>query len=181
MPHARWKMQSGSGIEYLVLRKELEGYFVDSVLTGENSDGPYGMHYSLQCDESWRTRFLSIEVVGGATLVIHGDGEGHWKDGKLNEIPGIEGCVDVDIIATPFTNTLPIRRLTWHRGMQQRISVAWVSIPDLQLARADQIYTCIEPGSQFRYENADSTFSANLDVDSDGLVIDYPELFERLR
>jgi hypothetical protein len=184
MPQVRWKMQSGSGIEYLVLQKlqnQPQGYSADSVVTGENSEGPYGIHYSLQCDETWRTRSLSIEVIGGATLVIHGDGEGHWNDEQLNNIPEIEGCIDVDIIATPFTNTLPIRRLTWHRGMQQHISVAWVSIPDLRLARTDQIYTCIEPGSRFQYQNADSGFLATLDIDSDGLVVDYPELFERLR
>jgi uncharacterized protein len=181
MPQVRWKMQSGSGIEHLVLQSQPDGYSVESVLTGQNSDGSYAIQYSLRCDKSWRTRFLSIQVIGGATLVIHGDGEGHWTDEQLDEIPDIEGCVDVDIVATPFTNTLPIRRLTWHRGMQQRIAVAWVSIPDLQVVRADQIYTCIEPGSRFRYESADSGFTAELEVDSDGLVIDYPELFERLR
>jgi uncharacterized protein len=181
MRHVRWKMRSGTGIEHLVLQGQPHGHSVESVLTGESDGLPYAIQYTLRCDENWRTRFLSIKVLGGATLVIHGDGEGHWKDEQLNEIPEIEGCLDVDIVATPFTNTLPIRRLTWRQGMQQRICVAWISVPDLQLVRANQIYTCIEPGARFRYENADSDFSADLDVDSDGLVIDYPGLFERLR
>lgn len=180
MRQVRWKMQSGYGVEHLVLLRQPDGYRIESVATGESGDGPYAIHYTLQCDENWHTRFLSIKVIGGSTLVIHGDGEGHWMDEKLNEIPEIEGCLDVDIVATPFTNTLPIRRLRWHQGMQQRIPVAWVSIPDLRLARANQVYTCIEPGVRFRYENADNGFSADLDVDRDGLVIDYPELFERL-
>ena len=181
MRHVRWKMFSGLGIEHLVLQDRPDGHSVESVLTGESDDLPYAMQYTLRCDESWRTRFLSIKVVGGASLVIHGDGEGHWRDEASNDIPEIEGCLDVDIVATPFTNTLPIRRLTWHEGMRERISVAWISVPDLQVVRANQIYTCIEPGVRYKYENADDDFSAELNVDSDGVVIDYPGLFERVR
>jgi hypothetical protein len=136
----------------------------------ESGHRPYGIQYTLRCDESWRTRFLSIKGIGGSTLVIHGDGEGHRRDDQRNEIPEIEGCLDVDAVVTPFTNSLPTRRLTWHQGMERRVSVAWLSISDLQLARADQSYTCIEPGVRFRYESADSGFSANLNADSEGLI-----------
>jgi hypothetical protein len=42
-----------------------------------------------------------------------------------------------------------------------------------------QIYTCLEDGRLYRYEAADRSFTTELTVDEDGLVIDYPTLFHR--
>jgi hypothetical protein len=42
-----------------------------------------------------------------------------------------------------------------------------------------QRYRCLKPGL-YRYEAVDRTFTANLTVDEDGLVIDYPTLFHRV-
>jgi hypothetical protein len=43
-----------------------------------------------------------------------------------------------------------------------------------------QTYTCLAP-RLFRYQAADGSFEAELPVDEDGLVVDYPSLFERIR
>jgi hypothetical protein len=43
-----------------------------------------------------------------------------------------------------------------------------------------QIYTCLAP-RLFRYQAAERSFEAELPVDEDGLVVDYPSLFERIR
>jgi hypothetical protein len=181
MRHVRWELQIGSGIEHLVLQGSSDGYRVDSVLVGECDGLHHGLRYNLRLDKKWRTRFLSIDVVAGPTLILNADGAGNWHDAHGNNLPSLQGCIDVDIIATPFTNTLPIRRLAWQAGEQQRISVAWIAVPDLQVLRMTQTYTCITPGKQFRYENVDTGFSANLDVDEDGLVFDYPDMFKRVR
>ena len=74
---------------------------------------------------------------------LHGDGEGHWRDGRGLELSAIEGCIDIDIAATPYTNTLPIRRLQLAEGERQPISVAYISTPDFQVTRAEQAYSCI--------------------------------------
>ena len=39
------------------------------------------------------------------------DGEDGWTTRGGAAMPELEGCVDVDISATPVTNILPIRRL----------------------------------------------------------------------
>ena len=44
-----------------------------------------------------------------------------------------------------------------------------------------QIYSVLEGGRRFRYEAADRSFEAVLPVDSDGLVLDYPGFFERVK
>ena len=43
-----------------------------------------------------------------------------------------------------------------------------------------QRYTCLTPARLYRYQAADRTFTADLPVDEDGLVLDYPTLFKRL-
>jgi uncharacterized protein len=44
----------------------------------------------------------------------------------------------------------------------------------------EQRYTCLKRHSLYRYEAVDRSFSADLPVDPDGLVTDYPGLFERV-
>jgi hypothetical protein len=42
---------------------------------------------------------------------LFSDGEGTWTGPDGRVMPHLEGCEYVDIAETPFTNTLPIRRL----------------------------------------------------------------------
>jgi hypothetical protein len=42
-----------------------------------------------------------------------------------------------------------------------------------------QRYTCPKEGELYRYESLESDFMADLRVDADGLVLDYPGLFRR--
>ena len=44
----------------------------------------------------------------------------------------------------------------------------------------EQRYRCLKDGALYRYEAVDRTFAADLPVDRDGLVLDYPTLFERI-
>ena len=58
--------------------------------------------------------------------------------------------------------------------------MAYISTPDLAVSRVEQAYTCIEPDREYRYEGIFRNFTANMTIDEDGLVIDYPSLFRRL-
>jgi hypothetical protein len=85
------------------------------------------------------------------------------------------------LTGSPLTNTLPIRRLNLLKaqtGVAHRLSVAWVILPSLEVVQADQIYTPIGEG-MIRF--ATETFSADLVVDDDGFVADYPGLAKRIR
>lgn len=85
----------------------------------------------------------------------------------------------MDITATPFTNTLPIRRLRLRSGQAETILVAWVEVPALTVVAKPQRYTCLEPG-RYRFEALDSGFTRDIEVDEDGLVRTYPDLFRRV-
>ena len=111
------------------------------------------------------------------------DGEGRWFDASGAAVPALDGCVDVDITATPLTNTLPIRRLSLEQGESADIKVAYVTIPGLRVTPDEQRYTRLPTdadGGRYRFEQAGAGFTAVLQVDADGLVDDYPGLFERV-
>ena len=110
------------------------------------------------------------------------DGEGHWKGRGAESVPELDGCIDVDISATPFTNTLPIRRLGLEPGKSTDVEVAYIRVPELLVGPERQRYGCLEAqveGGLYRLEALPSGFTAELPVDADGLVIDYPGLFRR--
>jgi hypothetical protein len=180
MREVRLASEEGDGIEHLVFDARDEGVFVESAVVGQRYGKGYGLYYRVHCDPHWRVRDGYLKIMGGGELALHSDGAGHWHDGQGMTLAAIEGCIDIDIAATPFTNTLPIRRLQLAEGERRPIEVAYLSTPDLQVTRVAQAYTCIALNREYRYEGIFRNFSANLSVDEDGLVIDYPTLFTRL-
>ena len=112
-------------------------------------------------------------------LHLESDGQGRWQaNGK--EQPTLQGCIDIDIQATPLTNTLPIRRLGLETGESMEIRLGYIEVPTLTVHPSNQRYTAIEAGSLYRFESLESGFTADLPVDEDGFVLDYPGLFKRL-
>jgi hypothetical protein len=124
-------------------------------------------------------RHAVVEVAGGTRLELHADGAGHWQDGQGTPIAALDGCIDIDLTASCFTNTLPIRRLGAALATRQEIDVAWVHLPELRVEPAPQAYTRLEP-RLVRFESVGSDFTADLTVDGDGLVVHYPGLFQRI-
>jgi hypothetical protein len=114
-------------------------------------------------------------------LELSSDGSGAWLDGRGQPRHDLAGALDVDITATPFTNTLPIRRLGLREGESSTIVAVYVSLPELTVTTNRQRYTCLEPDRRYRYESVDSDFTSELEVDGDGLVVTYPGLFRRVR
>jgi hypothetical protein len=148
---------------------------------GEKS---YRIQYSMECDSQWRVRKLEMAHVGNPKkLLLRSDAAGHWTDDQGEPVAAIAGCMDVDIYSSPFTNTLAIRRLTLKPEQAESIQAAFVTLPDLIVVPAPQRYTlrtADQNGALYHYEGLDSGFQADLPVDSDGLVIDYPGIANRI-
>ena len=88
------------------------------------------------------------------------------------------GCTDIDISCTPFTNTLPIRRLNLKIGESAEIQVLHVDCPQIRFEVSRQRYERLSE-SQYRFTSLENDFTAIITVDENGFVTDYPELFER--
>ncbi len=180
MREVRWASEEGDGIEHLAFDADGDAIRVESVVVGQRYGHSYGLCYTVHCDRQWRVLYAAFRVMGGRTLVLHSDGAGHWRDGEGRALSALDGCIDIDIAATPFTNTLPIMRLGLARGERRPISVVYVAAPQLEPTRVEQAYVCLDPQREYRYEGIFRDFTADLRIDEDGLVIDYPTLFWRL-
>jgi hypothetical protein len=174
------KDREGLGLEHLLLAER----WADSVvLAFDEEHGPFRLTYRLIWDESWRLRDAELIVATGRstrTLSLRTDGQGNWRycDGRpINEL---HGCVDIDIWPTPFTNSFPIRRETMAVGERRQFRMAWIFVPDLTVQPQSQAYTR-RADRLYLFENLDgSGFRAELPLDEDGIVLDYPNLFRRV-
>jgi len=181
-----WSRWDEPGLEHLRLTISDSGVLADGLIIGLDGGQPYRARYEVRCDPAWRVREVRITTPGGdgPTLHLLTDGAGRWTTGAGEPLPALDGCLDVDIFPTPFTNTLPIRRLAWQPGTSADIVVAWIALPEMTVKPVPQRYTCLEPlarrGGRFRFASLDSDFTADLPVDADGLVLDYPGLARRL-
>lgn len=176
-----WQGTSFSSLEHCRVEIGEVEIIVDGMVVA--LDGrPIRLHYRVTCDPAWTVRRLAVkELDSGTELAFESDGAGHWTDGTGRLLPALDGCVDVDLTPTPFTNTLPIRRLELQPGESRDLRMVYVLLPEMAIQPAEQRYTCIERGSsggRYRYESGD--FSVDLPVDVDGLVLDYPGYWRRV-
>ena len=169
----------GTGLEHLLL----DAGSADSVVLALDEHGrPFRLVYALTWDEGWRLRDARLVVTTEHTersLRLETDGRGHWRDGE-GARPDLDGCLDIDIWPTPFTNSFPIRRVSLAVGERREFRMAWVDGTVLTVRPQAQAYTRLDE-RRYRFESLNgSGFTADLEVDEHGLVVDYPGLFRRV-
>ena len=173
----RWRDATGAGLEHCQIGRSSDGFEIESLVIAPEG---FAARYRIGCDAEWRLREAEIELVGtGQWLVLRADGEGQWT-GDHGPLPELGGALDIDISMTPFTNTLPIRRLGVDMGETAEIEVAYIDMPSRALTRRPQRYSRLAE-RLWRFETLDMDFAAEITVDGDGLVMAYPGLFARER
>jgi uncharacterized protein len=161
---------------------------------------PYRGDYELDAGDGFVTRSLLVDVTGeGWARRIHleRDDAGTWRcdadaGGQVSlPAPGgdtaaLDGALDCDLGLSPLTNLMPVRRHTLHEGGESRdFLMAWVSMPDLALFASRQRYEHVHAdadGAVVRFVDLGlhEGFTAELELDRDGLVVVYPELARRV-
>jgi hypothetical protein len=167
------------GLEHLILAR---GSSDGVVIAFDDAGEPFRLAYRLRWNDAWQIGQANLEVStadGVRSLDLHSDGEGNWRSGSRSLVE-LDGCLDLDIWPTPFTNTFPIRRVAFEVGERKEFRMAWISAPELTVRPQAQAYTRIAERT-YLFESLDgSGFAAELNVDEDGVVLDYPGLFRRL-
>lgn len=171
-------------MEHLRLMLGAEAVVADGLVLGVREGHPFRIAYEVRCDVGWRVRAARVGVPGSDVPAVDllSDGEGNWRTPDERVVAELEGCMYVDISDTPFTNTLPIRRLGLAPMESADVLVAYVEGTELQAWPEPQRYTCLEKRKRselYRFLSLDGGFTADLPVDADGLVLDYPGLFRR--
>ena len=171
---ARWATWDGDGEETTTILWENEGFTVSGELGREN------VQYVLRLSPTWQVRqFLLFRDLEEPDLWLATDGSGRWGEMNGAHRTELDGCYDIDLACTPFTNTLPIRRRPLHEGHAAELPVVYVDPETLGVRPDLQRYTRIS-SHQWLFEQVETGFSAELEVDEFGLVLDYPALFRRL-
>lgn len=176
----RFAPSEGTGLEHLHVYGRDDVIVARGTIIGDMDGTAFGIHYEINLDPDWTFRSVIFQRTDGVMKVITSDGKGNWADYN-DPLPELQGCIDIDISGTPFTNTLPIRRnRNWVTGQPQRFDMAWVPLDTLEPFKDGQIYTPLG-GRKWRFQAEDGTFEAEIAVDEDGLVVDYPGLFSRVK
>ena len=181
-----WTPWDTPGIEHLQMTAGQDEVVADSVIIGLAEGRPFRASYLIRCDGIWRVREIqvSLRVPGQHDLHLRADGEGHWTTAGGEAHTPLDGCLDVDLSATPLTNTLPIRRLGLRPGDSADIMAAFIAVPARSVTPRPQRYTRLDDdhdgGARYRYESRDGDFTVDLPVDADSLVGEYPGLFRRV-
>lgn len=173
------------GIEYHSLENCIVeatglGIKVRSTIIGHYQHDLFKIDYWLLANEQWETRELQIrcQLRNEVQLLnLRYDAHGHWWL-QREAAPQFDQCTDVDITLTCFTNSLPIRRLSFDDQSSHQIDVIYFNVLEQTVLPVRQRYTRLAT-RQFKFENVPNDFEAVIDVDEQGLVTNYPELFKR--
>jgi uncharacterized protein len=152
-----WAPWEGPGLEHLRLVTSDDGVVANGLVISLEAGRPFRISYEIRCDGRWRVREVRVSTPDSERPVIEllADGEGRWNGRGGEPVPELDGCIDVDI---------------------------YVRVPELLVGPERQRYGCLETqtdGGLYRFEALPSGFTAELPVDAEGLVIDYPGLFRR--
>ena len=165
----------------------------------------YTASWTLSTSPGWVTRHLSVSVTGNGwarTLLLERSTEGRWTaettvSGATDlPAPGIadprslDEAQDCDLGLCPLTNTTPILRLDLLNESappdETQLTMARVEMPSLRVLPSRHVYSQVRPftpdaGRAVVLLSSDGGgFTAELDVDGDGTVIEYPGLARRL-
>jgi hypothetical protein len=183
---ALWSSVSGDGFEHVHLLTSDSGMVADGVIVRREQGGTYRTRYIIECSADWRPARLTLEKLDASrrTLTLLCSDHGAWTDAVIGPLPQVEGCVTLDISASPFTNTLAVRILNLQPEASETLRVLYVDPDTLSVRSMSQRYTRIRTDgvrTTYRYESLDGTgFTAELPLDDDGLVIEYPGFFKRV-
>lgn len=174
----RWLSLQHGGLEELRLGEGSNAIRARSAIVGQAELIRHGVFYELSLLPDWTFESLLLQRTDGLTAALRRSAKGTWFDSHDEVLPELEGCIDVDFEMTPFTNTLPIRRAPLVIGESRRFRMAYIPAATLEAFPAEQTYTRLSE-RVYRFTNSDGSFTADITVDEDGLVADYPGLFVR--
>jgi hypothetical protein len=170
---ARWQTWDNDAIEELTLRWENEGW------TASGEVGRERVHYVIRLSPTWQVRqFLLFRDLDDPDLWLVTDGHARWGEMNGARRPELDGCHDIDLACTPFTITLPIRRLPLHPGDSAELAVIAVDVETLAVATTVKRYHHVD---ERHWRVSDRTHGTEVDfgVDEYGLVLDLPHRFRR--
>jgi hypothetical protein len=168
-----WRNLADGTITSVALRWENEGWTADGRI--ESND----VQFVLRISPMWQVQqFLLFRDLDEPDLWLATDRRGRWGEVNGAHRTDLDGCVDVDLAGTPFTNSIPIRRLPLHVGHSAQQNVIRIDTDTLSAVPVTQTYAMLK-FDEWRYRSMWSGDEVSAKVDEYGLVTSEPT-FERL-
>ena len=192
-----WIKDDPFGVEFAEVQLGPERLAAKGVAIG-TSPVPYRLDYELETKAGFVTSRLLVTSSGQGwrrALDLQQGKAGAWEvlaeeEGQVDLPSGggdpraLEEALDCDLGLSPVTNLMPVlRHGLLAGGGPVELITAWVSVPDLSVRPDGQRYSFLRAGADhkmLRYEATDGTFAADITVDREGLVLDYPGIARRL-
>jgi hypothetical protein len=189
-PVAAWRRtDETSGLAVARVERTADGWLAHGQEVLVPPGRPVGCSFAVELDTDWYPLHLiatSIDEAAQRALELRRDKtDAWWRDGE--RAPELDGCRDVDVAATPLTNTFPVNRLgRLEVGRSWTGPVAWIDVPTLQVHRVTQTYTRMpDPDDALAvaaWQYQDEMYGPFLiTVDRHGLVVDYEGFAIRIR
>lgn len=130
------------------------------------------VQYVVRISPTWQVRqFLLFRDMDEPDLWIGTDGNGRWGEMNGAHREELDGCVDIELACTPFTHTIPIRRLPLPVGNSADITVASIDVETLDVQPVRRRYTRLDT-HRWQVTQLDTGESTEFDVDEFGLPTD---------
>src|SRR5438270_437751 len=176
-PRAAWQhIDARRGFEVVFLRSGDRGYRLEGTTAAVEADEVWAVRYAIAADVDGRSG------EGARAIAMGTDGRGRWQvDGRY--LPELDGCMDVDLESSAFTNALPVHRLDLAVGDEAAAPAAYVRAVDLSVGRLEQRYLRLPDRSgreRYRYSAPSFGFECELVYDASGVVVDYPGIATRV-
>lgn len=176
-----WRRIDVESLERLELRCGSGGILAVSTIVSLEAGGAR-LDYRWRLDPGWRTLAVTVsrrDAAGRRVVRLERAGSGWRVDGVARV--DLDGAEEPDLSATPFCNTLPIRRTPQAPGSSLSLDTAFIDADTLVVARSCQRYDRLGP-RRLRYVDLGLSrgFEAELEVDEAALVLRYQHLFERI-
>lgn len=169
-----WRTWDDQHAESLRLTWENEAW------TASGHVGRERIQYVVRLSPSWQVRQLILfRDLDEPDLWLATDGHARWGEMNGAHRPELDGCVDIDLTCTPFTNTIPIRRLPLDVGDSAELPVVVVDVETLAVVPHLHRY---ERVADRRWRHVDRTTGVEsaFDVDEFGLPIDQSGAYRRV-
>jgi hypothetical protein len=174
-----WRRLDAPGHDACRLEEDEAGWRLDGTAVFRESGAPTLLSYSLTCDREWCTRHARIHGWLGARPIefaIERSVSGAWTVNGI-VVPGLEGCVDLDLGFTPATNLPQLRRLGLAPGQSADAPVAWLDVSSGSLSVLPQRYQR-RSEMLYWYEAPTVGYADLLEVAPTGFIHSYPGLWE---
>ena len=168
-----WSDWNGEPASDVTMRWENEGWTCEVHMHADNALA------IVRMSAMWTVQqMLLFRDLDEPDLWLATDGHGRWGEMNGAHRTELDGCVDIEFVGTPFTNSVLTHRLPLHVGDTAELPVITIDVETLSVVPVAHRYTRHDENAWEWTSGADG-MSRAIKVDEYGIVVDMHGAFRR--